>query len=95
MPKAASAAHAQARRCARAVAAAFDGGPPSPPVMDSVCYSLLAPDRALAIHARFEMHDGVLAALPEAQSAVAASEQDEARNAASWYRRIVAESFGI
>jgi NADPH-dependent 2,4-dienoyl-CoA reductase/sulfur reductase-like enzyme len=95
MPKAASAAHAQARQCARAVATAFGGDLPPPPVMDSVCYSMLAPDRALSIHARFETHDGVIAALPEAQSAVTASEQDEARNAASWYRRIVAESFGI
>src|SRR5271155_946172 len=64
MPKAASAAHAQARQCARALAAAFDGEASPPPVMDSVCYSLLARDRALAIRARFEMHDGVLASLP-------------------------------
>jgi sulfide dehydrogenase [flavocytochrome c] flavoprotein chain len=95
MPKAASAAHAQARQCARALAAAFDGTAPPPPGMDSVCYSLLARDRALAIRARFEMHDGVLASLPDAQGAGAASEHDEARNAACWYRRIVAESFAI
>jgi sulfide dehydrogenase [flavocytochrome c] flavoprotein chain len=95
MPKAASSAHAQARQCARVVAAAFDGGAPPPPVMDSVCYSLLAPDRALSIHARFEARDGVIEPLAAAQGAGTVSEQDEARNAASWYRRIVAESFGI
>jgi hypothetical protein len=63
--------------------------------MDSVCYSLLARDRALAIRARFEMHDGVLESLPDVQGAGAVSEYEEARNAASWYRRIVAESFAI
>jgi sulfide dehydrogenase [flavocytochrome c] flavoprotein subunit len=99
MPKAASAAHAQARQCARAIAAAFDGAAQPPPRMDSVCYSLLARDRALAIRARFEMHDGVLESLPDmlgaGAGAGAVSEYEEARNAASWYRRIVAESFAI
>jgi sulfide dehydrogenase [flavocytochrome c] flavoprotein subunit len=95
MPKSASAAHAQAGQCARALAAAFDGAAPPPPAMDSVCYSLIAPDRALAIRGRFEMHDGVLDSLPDVQGAGSVSEQDEARNAASWYRRIVAQSFAI
>jgi sulfide dehydrogenase [flavocytochrome c] flavoprotein subunit len=94
MPKAASAARAQARQCARALAAAFDGDVPLPPAMDSVCYSLLARDRALSIHARFATHDGVIESLPAAPDAVTVSEQEEARNAATWYRRIVAESFG-
>jgi hypothetical protein len=62
--------------------------------MDSVCYSLLSRDRALSIHARFEMRAGVIESLPAEPGAVTVSEQEEARNAASWYRRIVAESFG-
>jgi NADPH-dependent 2,4-dienoyl-CoA reductase/sulfur reductase-like enzyme len=95
MPKAASAAYAQARQCARALAAAFDGGTPPPPAMDSVCYSLLAPDRALSIHARFATRDGAIESLAAAPDTVTVSEQQEARNAASWYRRIVAESFDI
>jgi NADPH-dependent 2,4-dienoyl-CoA reductase/sulfur reductase-like enzyme len=95
MPKAASAAHAQARQCARALAAAFDGETSPPSVMDSVCYSLLAPDRALSIRARFATRGGVMESLPAAPGALMGSEQEEARNAASWYRRIVAESFGI
>jgi hypothetical protein len=64
-------------------------------VLDSVCYSLLAPGRALSIHARFETRDGVIKSLAAAPDTVTVSEQEEARNAASWYRRIVAESFGI
>jgi hypothetical protein len=95
MPKAASSARAQARQCARALAAAFAGASPPTCGMESVCYSLLARDRALSIHARFEAHDGVIESLPAAAGPVAVTEQEEARNAASWYRRIVAESFGI
>jgi sulfide dehydrogenase [flavocytochrome c] flavoprotein chain len=95
MPKAASAAHAQARQCARALVAAFAGKASSPPAMESVCYSLLARGRALSIHARFETHGGVIESLPAAPGAVTVSEHEEAQNAASWYRRIVAESFGI
>ena len=93
MPKAASAARAQARQCARALAAVFAGAAPPPPAMDSVCYSLLARDRALSIHARFDMRAGVLESLPAEPGGVTVSDQEEARNAASWYRRIVADSF--
>jgi sulfide dehydrogenase [flavocytochrome c] flavoprotein subunit len=95
MPKAASSASAQARQCARALTAAFAGDAPPTPGMESVCYSLLARDRALSIHARFETHDGVIESLPAAAGPVAVTAQEEARNAASWYQRIVAESFGI
>ncbi len=95
MPKAASAAQAQARQCAQALAAAFDGDASPPRAMESVCYSLLAPDRALSIHSRFEMRDGMIESLPAAPEGVTVSEPEEARNAASWYRRIVAESFGL
>jgi sulfide dehydrogenase [flavocytochrome c] flavoprotein subunit len=93
MPKSASSARAQARQCARALVAAITGTAPPPPVMESVCYSLLAPDRALSIHARFEMRAGAIDSLPAAPGAATVSGQEEARNAASWYRRIVAESF--
>jgi sulfide dehydrogenase [flavocytochrome c] flavoprotein chain len=95
MPKAASAAHAQARQCARALAAALGGSAPLPTVMDSVCYSLLAPDRALSIRARFEIRDGAMESLSDSPGAVTEGAEQEARNAASWYRRIVAESFAI
>ncbi len=92
MPKAASSANAQARQCARAIDAALDGREAAPAVMESVCYSLLAPDRALSIHATFKTRDGVIEALPAA-AGPDPSEQEEAHNAASWYRRIVADSF--
>jgi NADPH-dependent 2,4-dienoyl-CoA reductase/sulfur reductase-like enzyme len=94
MPKAASSAYAQARQCARGLIAALGGEAKAPSAMESVCYSLLARDRALAIRARFEAHDGVIESLPAAPDAGTASGQEEAANAGAWYRRIVADSFG-
>ena len=98
MPKAASSANAQAKRCARAIARALGGlGTPAEP-LESVCYSLLAPDRALSIHARFDVADGTLrtadAAPPGAASAAPAASAAEAHAAAVWYGDIVADSFG-
>jgi sulfide dehydrogenase [flavocytochrome c] flavoprotein chain len=93
MPKAASAAQGQAKQCALAIAAALDGRAPPAPSFDSVCYSLLAPDRALSIHGRFHTVDGRLQQLPENVSD-SAEGTHEAQAAALWYKRIVADSFG-
>ena len=63
MPKAASAANAQARQCALAIAAALDGREPAAPLLESVCYSMLAQRRALSIHGRFQLVDGAIRAV--------------------------------
>jgi sulfide dehydrogenase [flavocytochrome c] flavoprotein subunit len=91
MPKAASSAHAQAKHCARAIAAALGGRNTGEPPLQSLCYSLLASDRALAMHARFEL-TGLITQLPALASAAVGPE--EVQEAADWYRRIVADSFG-
>ena len=92
MPKAASSAHAQAMRCARAITAALGGRAGGEPELESVCYSLLASDRALSIHARFELTEGQITQTPA--SAGAAEGSEEVRKAADWYRRILSDSFG-
>jgi sulfide dehydrogenase [flavocytochrome c] flavoprotein subunit len=66
MPKAASSANAQARQCALAILAALDGRSTDAPILESVCYSLLAPDRALSIHGRFQAAEGRMLQLPAA-----------------------------
>ena len=95
MPKSASAAVAQARQCARAIVAAFGGEAATNQVMDSVCYSRLAPDRALAIRARFESAQGEIRKLEGAAAGDDANETsaDEVRRAQQWYRQIVMQSF--
>jgi len=104
MPKAASAANAQAKRCARAIARALGGREAAQEPLESVCYSLLTADRALSIHARFEVAEGMLQTAVDAEPAGAApssaalgsaSSVAEAQNAARWYAGIVGDSFGV
>jgi sulfide dehydrogenase [flavocytochrome c] flavoprotein chain len=101
MPKAASSANAQAKRCARAIVLALGGRETRAEPLDSVCYSLLAADRALSIHARFELADGTLKPTPATATPLGTPPADpapsaaEARNAVAWYAGIVADSFGV
>jgi sulfide dehydrogenase [flavocytochrome c] flavoprotein chain len=95
MPKAASAANSQGKHCALAIAAAFDGLEPPAPQLESVCYDMLASDSALSIHGRFQLADGVIRQMPGLEDPGTAPSRREARNAADWYERIVADSFGI
>ncbi len=53
MPKAASAANDAGKICAAAIAKLLDGEAPQPSELASNCYSLLAPDFALAIAGRY------------------------------------------
>ena len=100
MPKSASAASSQAKQCALAIAASFSGRVRPEPRFDSVCYSMLGPGRALSIHAAFRWANGAIQRQPDpAETNDGAEEAEgqaeiEAQNAESWYRAIVAESFG-
>jgi len=94
MPKSASAANSQALRCARAIVASLREQELPSPRFDSVCYSLLGRDRALAIHGRFAVADGEIRQIDIAQDADQPSPQAQALQAARWYDRIVDESFG-
>jgi sulfide dehydrogenase [flavocytochrome c] flavoprotein chain len=94
MPKAASAASAQARQCALAIAAVIDGREPPAPLFESVCYSLLARRRALSIHGRFALAAGAIRAVAGSEGPGATASEQEARNAEVWYQGLVADSFG-
>jgi len=94
MPKSASAAHSQAVRCARAVAASLREQELPPAEFESVCYSLLGRDRALAIHGRFDVADGGIRQVDNAPDVDANNAQTQAEHASQWYDTIVAESFG-
>jgi sulfide dehydrogenase [flavocytochrome c] flavoprotein subunit len=99
MPKAASSAVAQAKRCARAIVAGLGGRETSEAPLESVCYSLVAADRALAIRARFDIQDGVIrtaaAVTPaEGPSGEGPSAAEEG-SAQAWYGALVADSFGV
>jgi sulfide dehydrogenase [flavocytochrome c] flavoprotein subunit len=96
MPKSASAAVSQARQCARAIVSLLAGRDVAPPEFDSVCYSLLAPERALAIHGRFISADGSIVAREAAPGSAAftgAASAPQAREAQRWYQGIRAAAF--
>jgi len=94
MPKAASAALSQARQCAAAITASLAGREPPAPAFESVCYSALALDRALAIRLKFRVAGGRIEA--ETNAAELASTPSAAEREASeqWYRDSRAAAFG-
>jgi len=94
MPKSASAAHSQAMQCARAICASLRGQELPPQEFESVCYSLLGRDRALPIHGRFKVADRDIRQVDIAPTADEPDALSQGRQAAQWYDRIVAESFG-
>jgi hypothetical protein len=94
MPKSASAAASQARQCAAAVCASLAGREPAAPALDSVCYSLLSPARALAIHGTFALSEGELVSAPRAaDDAAQPSTSVAAQEALGWYAQIRAQCF--
>jgi NADPH-dependent 2,4-dienoyl-CoA reductase/sulfur reductase-like enzyme len=94
MPKAASAAVAQARQCALALIAAFEGRDAPSAQFESVCYGMLARGMALSIHGRFRSAGGVILETPGPKDTGAVGPEQEAQNADDWYRNIVAGAFG-
>ncbi|MGA2188436.1 MAG: FAD-dependent oxidoreductase [Steroidobacteraceae bacterium] len=101
LPKAASAALGEADQCALAIGAALGGRRAPEPSFESVCYSMLGPGRALSIRSRFRWVDGELRQVQSSEAPAgglndeAAIGAQEAQNAADWYRRAVADSFGV
>jgi sulfide dehydrogenase [flavocytochrome c] flavoprotein chain len=96
MPKSASAARSQARQCAAALSAAFDGRAVPAAAFDSVCYSMLSAGSALAIHGTFTVGDGEIRqdTLPAAPGKETPS-AERAREATAWYERMRSQCFGL
>lgn len=96
LPKSAMAAHQAARACAAAICAALDGLPPPPAELASSCYSLLAPDAAIALHGRYRAEGERMSMLHQQTSppdADAARLAHEARAARSRHAQLLRESF--
>jgi sulfide dehydrogenase [flavocytochrome c] flavoprotein chain len=94
MPKSASAAVSQARQCARAIVALLAGREIEPPTFDSVCYSLLGPESAVAIRGHFSTQEGRIVALESTLASPAVASAQQAQEAQRWYRNIRADAFG-
>jgi len=99
IPKSASAASAEAKACASAVAGLIAGAPPAMPKLDGTCYNIVAPGYAFSLSGVYQPKDDIFAevegsgftspldAPPEAR-------KREADQAQSWYNAITVETFG-
>ena len=99
MPKAASAASAEGRICAAAITELLQGKTPQPRELGSSCYSLIAPDFALAIGDKYRPTDGQFMEVEgnaASTPADATPEQhaQEAKSADAWFAATTRETFG-
>jgi hypothetical protein len=99
MPRSASAANSQAKICAAAIARLIAGEPPATPTLTSSCYSLIAPDYAIAqrgtyrpIADQYNEVEGSAIVSPLAASLMV--RRTEAEQAGAWYQSITGEVFG-
>ena len=99
MPKSAFAANAQAKICARAVAALLRGERPDDPVLINTCYSLVAPDYGISVAGVYRPRNGQLAEAPGAGGVSPADAPRDVRRleadyAEAWFKIVTAEVFG-
>ena len=98
IPKSASAANAEAKACAGAVASLIAGTPPPTPKLFGACYSTVAPGYAFAQSGTYQPRDGTFAEIEAGgTSPVDAPREVRARdadNAQSWFKTITVDAFG-
>src|ERR1700730_10035844 len=97
MPKAASAAYSQALQCAAAIGALLEDRQAPVAELDSVCYSLLSPATALAMHGRFQISGDRIEQIeggnrPEKHNHATPAHVSEA---SAWYQSVRAQCFGV
>ncbi len=97
IPKSASAASAQAKACAGAVADLIAGRQPAHPALTGACYNTVAPGYAFSLSGRYQPRDGLfvevegggaspLDAPPEVRAR-------EAEHAQDWYKSVTVDAF--
>jgi len=99
IPKSASAATAEAKACASAVASLLSGGSPAVPRLEGTCYNTVAPGYAFSLSGTYQPKDDIFAEIDGSgfTSPVDAPREirkQEADIAQSWYDTITAETFG-
>ncbi len=99
LPKSATIASNEAKVCAAAIGALMAGKPVGAPVYTNACYSLLAPEYGISVATMYEVKEGKIAQIANANgtSPLGADEKyrsKEAKDARGWYSSIVADSFG-
>jgi NADPH-dependent 2,4-dienoyl-CoA reductase/sulfur reductase-like enzyme len=98
IPKSASAANAQGKACAAAVAKLISGIQPQTPKLVGACYNTVAPGYAFSLSGVYQPKDDMFAEVEgggtspvDAPRELRSREADEAQ---SWYKTITVEAFG-
>jgi len=98
MPRAASAAQAQASICANAIAALLTGKTPGKPTISASCYTMVAPDYAISQKGSYHVQDDQYleadSPVASALNAPRSARKAEAGEALAWYRSITTAVFG-
>jgi sulfide dehydrogenase [flavocytochrome c] flavoprotein chain len=98
IPKSASAANAQGKACAQAVANSIFGVSPAIPRLVGICYNTVAPGYAFSLSGIYQPRDGMFAEIEGGSTSPVDAPREvrmrEADNAQSWYKTITVETFG-
>jgi NADPH-dependent 2,4-dienoyl-CoA reductase/sulfur reductase-like enzyme len=98
IPKSASAASAQGKACARAIAGLLAGRTPEPPRLTGICYNTVAPGYGFSLAGNYQPKGDIFAeAEGGATSPVDAPRElrtREATDAERWFQTITADTFG-
>ena len=97
IPKSASAANAEAKACAAALASLLSGRSPAIPRLAGACYNTVAPGYAFSLTGIYQPRDGTFVEIEGGASPVEATREDrrrEAEIAQSWFQSITVDAFG-
>jgi NADPH-dependent 2,4-dienoyl-CoA reductase/sulfur reductase-like enzyme len=98
IPKSASAANAQGKACAAAVASLIAGANPSAQKLPGTCYNTVAPGYAFSLTGIYQPKDGTFAEIEGGGTSPLDAPREvrlrEADDAQSWYKTITVETFG-
>jgi sulfide dehydrogenase [flavocytochrome c] flavoprotein subunit len=97
IPKSASAANAEAKACASAVANLISGLAPAIPRLTGACYNTVAPGYAFSQSGLYQPKDGLFTEIEASTSPVDAPHEvrrREADDAQAWFKTITVEAFG-
>src|SRR5712691_6016869 len=98
IPKSASAANAEAKACAAAVANLISGAATPTPKLSGACYSTVAPGYAFSQSGIYQPKDGIFVEIEGSSTSPVDAPREvrvrEADNARSWYKAITVDAFG-
>jgi sulfide dehydrogenase [flavocytochrome c] flavoprotein chain len=99
IPKSASAANAEAKACANAIANLIAGTAPAMPKLEGTCYNTVAPGYAFSLSGTYQPRDDIFAEMEGTGFTSPVDAPDEVRKreadqAQSWFKSITVETFG-